>query len=167
MVYDMRFSDWIKNQQTVTLDHMFNHESWLNSVKGNDSMHEVKRKTGVNNSSLSRRLDKGQGLTADHVISIAQGYSLDPVQALRDTGYLPQHPQEETPEQLAERIKADVDRLAAKAGQSNIIPMPAKSTPDVADDFYNQETPTGFPFEEAVAKDSEDLDSWEEDDNTP
>lgn len=140
---------------------------WLTTVTNGDSLHEVDRKTGLDNSGMSRKFRQGKTLSAEQVIAVARGYGIDPVQALRDTGYLPQEPHTETPEQLAERIKADVDRLAAKAGQSNIIPMPAKNTPDVADDFYNQETPTSFPFEEAVAKDSEDLDDWEEDDNTP
>lgn len=161
MGFDMRFSDWIKNQQAGTFGHMLNHESWLNSVKGNDSMHEVKRKTGVNNSSLSRRLDKGQGLTADHVISIAQGYNLDPVQALRDTGFLPQNPAEETPEQLAERIKADVDRLASKLHESNIIPLHPNRESDVHQAPYSDEQ-LG-----SVAYGEQDIDPKEDDDHIP
>lgn len=112
---------------------------WLTSVTNGDSLHEVDRKTGLDNSGMARKFRQGKTLSAEQVIAVARGYNLDPVQALRDTGFLPQNPAEETPEQLAERIKADVDRLASKIQESNVIPIHAENAPDVAQDHYSYE----------------------------
>ena len=134
---------------------------WLTAVTNGDSLHEVDRKTGLDNSGMSRKFRQGKTLSAEQVIAVARGYGIDPVQALRDTGYLPQEPHKETPEQLAERIKADVDRLASKLQESNVIPLHPDRQSDVHQAPYSDQQ-LG-----AVGYNEQDIDPKEDDDHIP
>ena len=136
-------------------------KEWLAWVSKNSSLSEIGEVAKVSKSTLSRRSNDGMRLSAEDVIKISEAYGFDPVQALRDTGHLPQEPHKETPEQLAERIKADVDRLASKLQESNIIPLHPNQDSDVHQAPYSDEELGN------VAYHGQDIDQQEDDDHIP
>lgn len=131
---------------------------WIEN-KLHTTPHAIAAQRGEDPSNFAKKVKRG--LPAETVIEIAAMLNADPVQALRDTGYLPQEPHTETPEQLAERIKADVDRLASKLHESNVIPLRPNQDSDVHQAPYSDEQ-LG-----SVAYGEQDIDPKEDDDHIP
>lgn len=135
------------------------HKEWLDQATGGDSYRTIGAKTGINYNSIGRDMREKRHLSADRVLAIAAGYGLDPVQALADTGHLPTQPTTTppTPQQLAQQLRqiaAEVEKLTES---NNIFDFPT----NVASDIYND-----IP-DHVAAYGHDDLDQWEENDDTP
>ncbi|RAV34877.1 hypothetical protein CWC39_00630 [Corynebacterium heidelbergense] len=75
------------------------------------------------------------------MIKVSYAYGVNPVQALEDTGHLNDNGQVSTPEQIANRIKRDADRLAAAATNDNVVPLRPDQDADVSPNIYDDDTP--------------------------
>ncbi|MGV0868742.1 hypothetical protein [Corynebacterium kalidii] len=104
---------------------MNTHREWLNEVTGGESLRQVDARTKLNYSTLSRQLREGRPLTADQVLIVARAYNAEPIQALRDTGYLEPHEGDPqlTAQMIANRIARDAQTLAQQA-QTTTNPTP-------------------------------------------
>lgn len=132
------------------------HKEWIKRITEGDTFREVGRKTGIHHSAITRSLNRN-GLSTDQVVRIAHAYDANIVDALKETGIIQDRQKQDSPEDIANRIKQLADKLAHLAPRSNVEPLFDEITPEAPVTDYDH-------LSVAYDDDEDRLRGWDADD---